>query len=159
MGLRQKAASAVVAGILAAGCSGGDGETEPTFPENGLTATQVAEHRVEIRHLQAEKDEAAAEAADSSVELQVFLASLTTDCLVAVESYRAGGKYDDVYDDEAIADTRLWCGPENPRAVAEVRRLDYELIFYEEIMAERSGSIAAHLGALHIEPPVSTTLG
>ncbi|MCW1908442.1 MAG: hypothetical protein KIH63_003825 [Candidatus Saccharibacteria bacterium] len=159
MGLRQMAAGAVLAGILAAGCSGGDGETEPTFPENGLTATQVAEHRAEIRNLQAEKDEAAAEAAESAAELQAFLASLSTDCLVAVENYRAGGKYDDVYDDEAVADTRMWCGPDNPRAVAEVRQLDHELIFYGEIVAERSGSIAAHLGTLHVEPPVSTTLG
>ena len=107
---------------MATGFRGDGAETEPTYPENGLTATQVAEHRVEIRHLQAEKDEAAAEATESSVELQAFLAGLSTDCLVAVGNYRAGEKYDDVYDDEAIADTRIWCGPENPRAVAEVRR-------------------------------------
>lgn len=159
MGFRRIIAGAVTIGVLAAGCSGGDGETESTFPENGLTATQVDEHRVEIRRLQAEKDEAAAEATEASVELQSYLASLSTDCLVAVENYRAGGKYDDVYDDEAIADTRLWCGPDEPRAVAEVRMLDYELVFYERIVAERSGSIAAHLGALHVEPLVPTTLG
>jgi hypothetical protein len=78
---------------------------------------------------------------------------------VAVGNYRAGEKYDDVYDDEAIADTRIWCGPENPRAVAEVRRLDYEQVFYAEIQAERSESIAAHLGALGVQAPVVTTLG
>lgn len=163
MGIKLETIELIVAGSLIAGCNGDTTSTPDTDPVSEQSYVEIGEHRLEIRRLEEERDEAQTELARRQDELAELVSSVSVECMNAVEEFRPGGEHERWSDEYALNLTHTWCGPANPGAVIDFRIVDEQIAIQSHIVAERTSNIGAHVAAsMGLEPGEdlpTTTLG